>query len=192
MGQIISAINLHAVTGVRDRAIILLGYAAALRPSELSALRVADVTTRVDGLLVCIRRSKTDPDGRGQLVGVAPGQHPRTDPVAALASWTALRPGGQGPLFTRIHPSGVASSDAIDVRTVSRMVQTRARAAGLGGLPVTGHSMRAGHATTAAANGAGVTRIAWQTRHRDLDTLMEHYIRPTDALATTTSRDLGL
>jgi integrase len=192
VGQILSAINLHTVTGVRDRAIILLGYAAALRPSEVAALCIADVTARVDGLLVRIRRSKTDPDGHGQLVGVVPGQHRLTDPIDALASWTALRPDGQGPLFTRIHPSGLATADPIDVRTVSRMVQTRARAAGLGGLPVTGHSLRAGHATTAAANGAEVARIALQTRHRDLDTLMEHYIRPTDALASTTSRDLGL
>ena len=192
VAQILSAMDPRAVTAVRDRAIILLGYAAALRPGELSALRLADVTARADGLLVRIRRSKTDQESRGQLVGVAPGRHPRTDPVVALASWAALRPRGQGPLFTRIHPAGVASTDPIGVRTVSRMVQTRAKAAGLGDLPITGHSLRAGHATTAAANGAGIARIAMQTRHRDLDTLMEHYIRPTDALATTTSQDLGV
>ena len=55
-----------------------------------------------------------------------------------------------------------------------------------------GHSLRAGHATTAAVNGAPIDRIAAQTRHRDLTTLYNHYIRPADALATTTSRDLGL
>jgi len=71
------------------------------------------------------------------------------------------------------------------------MVHDRAVAAGLSDR-VTGHSLRAGHATTAAANGAGVARIAAQTRHRDIGTLVEHYIRPTDALATSTSRDLGL
>jgi hypothetical protein len=59
-------------------------------------------------------------------------------------------------------------------------------------LPVQVHSLRAGHATTAAANGAGVARIAAQTRDRDLEILVEHYIRPVDALATWTSRDLGL
>ena len=71
------------------------------------------------------------------------------------------------------------------------MVHDRAVAAGLSDR-VTGHSLRAGHATTAAANGAGVARIAAQTRHRDIGTFVEHYIRPTDALATSTSRDLGL
>ncbi len=72
------------------------------------------------------------------------------------------------------------------------MLQARALAAGLDALPISGHSLRAGHATAAAANGAAVDRIALQTRHRDLDTLVEHYIRPSEALATTTSRDLGL
>ena len=57
---------------------------------------------------------------------------------------------------------------------------------------MSGHSLRADHATTAAANGASIDRIAAQTRHRDLNTLMEHYIRPPDALANTTSRNLGL
>lgn len=142
--------------------------------------------------MVTVRRSKTDQDGYGQLVGVVPGQHLRTDPVGALANWTAIRPAGQGPLFTRIHPSGAATAESIGVRTVSRMMQARAVAAGLDGLPVSGHSLRAGHATTAAANGAGLERIAAQTRHRDLDTLFEDYIRPPDALANTTSRYLGL
>lgn len=71
------------------------------------------------------------------------------------------------------------------------MVQARAREAGLEALRVSGHSLRAGHATTAAANGPSVEWIA-QTRHRDLNTLVEHYIRPPDALANTTSRNLGL
>jgi integrase len=65
-------------------------------------------------------------------------------------------------------------------------------AAGFDGIPVTGHSLRAGHATTAAVNGAPIDRIAARTRHRDLGTLMNHYIRPAEALATSTSRDLGL
>ena len=192
IARIVSAIDTATATGARDRAVILLGYASALRPSELAALRLADVAIRPGGLLVTVRRSKTDQDGYGQLVGVAPGRHRHTDPVGALAAWTAIRGAGHGSLFTRIHQSGVTTVDPIAARTVSRMLQARAAAAGLDGVPVSGHSLRAGHATTAAANGAAVDRIAAQTRHRALDTLIEHYIRPSDALASTTSRDLGL
>ena len=187
-----AAMDLDAAIGVRDRALLLLGYASALRPSELAALHTADVSTRLVGSWSPVRRSKTDQDGYGQMVGVVPGDYWLTDPVSALADWLVLRPVGSGPLFTRIHPRGVATSEPIGVRTVSRMVQVRARAAGLDGLPVSGHSLRAGHATTAAANGASIERIAAQTRHRDLNTLIEHYIRPPDALANSTSRNLGL
>jgi len=84
------------------------------------------------------------------------------------------------------------TSDGIGSRTVSDLVRNRAGAAGLGDLDVSGHSLRAGYATTAAVNGAPIDRIAAQTRHRDLTTLFTRYIRPADALATTTSRDLGL
>jgi integrase len=161
-------------------------------PAQLSALRLTDVATRPRGLLIAIRRSKTDPDGFGQLIGVVSGERRRTDPVAALMRWLDVRPAGAGPLFTRMHPDGTATREPIGARTVSRMIQARGRAAGLGELPITGHSLRAGHATTAAANGAAMDRIAAQTRHRDLETLVEHYIRPIDALANSTSRDLGL
>ena len=187
-----SAIDPTTAIGARDRAVILLGYASALRPSELAALQLADIATRPGGLLVTLRRSKTDQDGYGQLVGVARGQRRHTDPVRALEAWTNIRPEGQGPLFTRVHRAGVVTTEPIGPRAVSRLLQSRAIAAGLDGIPVSGHSLRAGHATTAAANGATIDRIAAQTRHRALDTLIEHYIRPSEALATTTSRNLGL
>lgn len=163
-----------------------------MRPSELAALHLADITALSNGILITIRRSKTDPTGRGQLVGVVRGNHPHTDPVAALAAWTACRPNGPGPLFTRIHRTGVVTATGLDVRTISRTITSRANSAGLDALPVFGHSLRAGHATTAAAIGASIDRIDAQIRHRDLDTLIEHYIRPTTTLPSSTSADLGL
>ena len=192
LAQIVNVIDVRTPHGLRDRAIILLGYAAAVRPGELAALQLADIASRPEGLLITIRRSKTDQEGHGQMIGVVRGVKVTTDPVAALGRWLDVRPRGSGPLFTRIHNDGAATLTPIGVRTVSRMIQATSRAAGLGHLPITGHSLRAGHATTAAANGAPLALIAAQTRHRDLDTLVAHYIRPADALATSTSRDLGL
>ena len=72
------------------------------------------------------------------------------------------------------------------------MLRTRAQAAGLDGNRITAHSLRAGHATTAALAGVPLHRIAAQTRHKDLSVLVNRYIRPLEALATTTSSDLGL
>jgi integrase len=192
LDRLVSNIDRLPAIGVRDRAIILLGYASALRPGELSALDLADINPKPTGVLLAVRRSKTDPDGHGQVVGVARGEHVQTDPIRALDAWLKIRPAGQGALFTRVYRFGTVTIERIGPRAVSRLVQARAIAAGFEGIPVTGHSLRAGHATTAAVNGAPIDRIAAQTRHRDLGTLLYHYIRPAGALGTTTSRDLGL
>jgi integrase len=191
LAQIVASIAESRI-GIRDRAVLLLGYAAALRPSEIAALHLADISVGHHGLLVTIRRSKTDQERQGQMVGVAAGLHAATDPIRAIRVWLALRPAGPGPLFTRVPATRPITSEGIGPRTVSDLVRNRAAAGGLGDLGVTGHSLRAGHATTAAVNGAPLDRIAAQTRHRDLTTLFNHYIRPADALAHTTSRDLGL
>lgn len=75
---------------------------------------------------------------------------------------------------------------------IARMLWARARDAGLAAERITAHSLRAGHATTAAVAGVGLDRIAAQTRHRRHATLVERYIRPAQALEVTSSRDLGL
>ncbi len=76
-------------------------------------------------------------------------------------------------MFWRNHPT----AERIGPRAISGTVQERAIAAGFVGIPVSGHSLRAGHATTAAGNGASIDRIAAQARHRDLGTLLNHYMR---------------
>lgn len=138
-----------------------------------------------------MRRSKTDPEGHGQSVGVAHRQHALTDAVAALAAWTILRGNGPGPLFTSLR-HGVVTGEPISGEAVARMLRARARNAGLSTERITGHSLRAGHATTAALAGVALDRIALQTRRKRLSTLIERYIRPMEALRTTSSRDLGL
>ncbi len=80
-------INLSTPAGRRDTVVILLGFAGALRRSEVAALTLADHEPRLDGLMLQVRRSKTDPAARGQVVGIAHGQHPLTDPTAAPDAW---------------------------------------------------------------------------------------------------------
>lgn len=189
--QILTGIDRTDPIGIRDTALILLGYASAMRRSELTALTLLDVEEKADGLLVTVRRSKTDQQGHGQTVAVARGVHPQTDPVATLAAWRRLRGHEPGPLFTRFFRSQI-SLQPLSGDAIARMLRTRAREAGLDAERITAHSLRAGHATTAALGGVPLARIAAQTRHRDLAVLVNRYIRPLEALATTSSRDLGL
>lgn len=84
------------------------------------------------------------------------------------------------------------TSEPLSGDAIARMLRIRARAAGLPAERITPHSLRAGHATTAAIAGIGLDRIAAQTRHKRLSTLLDRYIRPAQALDFTSSRDLGL
>jgi len=189
--DILTTIDRTDPIGIRDAAIILLGYASAMRRSELTALTLLDLEEKPDGLLITIRRSKTDQAGHGQTVAVARGTHSHTDPVAALAAWRRLPGHAPGPLFTRFFSSQI-SLQPLSGDAIARMLRTRAHEAGLDAERITAHSLRAGHATTAALGGVPLARIAAQTRHRDLSVLVNRYIRPLEALASTSSRDLGL
>ncbi len=128
--RILGAINRETAKGARDASIILLGFASAMRRSELASLTIADVETEPGGLLLAVRRSKTDQDGTGQIVGVAHGQHVLTDPVAALAAWSKFRGTAPGPLFTGMRHR-VVTLEPISGDAIARMLRRRARNAGL-------------------------------------------------------------
>ena len=138
-----------------------------------------------------MRSSKTNQESAGQCVGVAHGQHDATDPVAALHSWLTVRGTTPGPVFTSLR-HGHLTLDPFLGDGIANMLRRRGSNAGLAAERITPHSLRAGHATEAALAGVAIDRIAAQTRHRRLSTLLERYIRPAQALQLTTSRDLGL
>lgn len=189
--RIVAHVDRSTAAGARDVALILFGFASALRRSELAALTVADVEWRPAGLLVAIRRSKGDQEGRSQVIGVARGQHTDTDPVAALHAWLKARGVEAGPLFTRVRRGDNVSVEPLSGAAIGGIVATRASQAGLPDLRVSGHSLRSGHATAAAQAGVGLDRIAAQTRHRQIDTLLT-YVRPVEVLTNTSSAGLGL
>lgn len=127
----------------------------------------------------------------GQVVVVVHRQHASTDPIAALDTWLRHRGTEPGRLFTS-RRTGSVTSDPISGEAISIVLRKRARAAGLAAERITAHSLRAGHATSAAVAGVALDRIAAQTRHKRLSTLIERYIRPAQAMEYTSSRDLGL
>jgi integrase len=152
-----------ALIGTRDRAILLLGFAAALRRSKLVALDIEDMEIGPLGAAITIRRSKTDQEGAGHVLGVPPGRIDATCPVRALEAWRAS-PGesASGPLFRSIDRHGrIGAGEAVAI-----VVKRAAARVGLDTAKFAGHSLRSGFATTAAANGADLVSIMEQTRHR--------------------------
>lgn len=170
----------------------MIGYAGALRIGELAALDLDDIETRPDGIVLRIRRSKTNRNAAGAKVAVARGQHPDTDPITALQHWLQLRGSTPGPIFVPLR-GGARGERRLAPHTVGRLLKARAKEAGLPNAErITGHSLRAGHATAAHRAGVPIARIAAQTRHKDLSVLFDRYLRPVDALEFSSSKDLGL
>jgi len=134
----------------RDRALLLLGFAAALRRSELVALHVEDVRFEEEGLVLTLRRSKTNQEGRLETIAVAYGSEMRTCPVRALRAWLAVAGFVDGPLFVGLTPQGGLRPTALGDRMVAHVVKRRCRAVGIDPSGVAGHSLRRGFATAAA------------------------------------------
>jgi integrase len=167
--------------GLRDRALLLLGFAGAFRRSELVGLDVEDLEFTPRGIRVQLRRSKTDQEALGRPVGVPYGATAETCPVRAVEAWLAhvraVLPGyDRGPLFLRLDAGGRVRLGRLSDRGVARVVQRWARRAGLHPARFAGHSLRAGLATSAAARGVPERAIMAQTGHRNL-AMVRRYIR---------------
>ena len=163
------------LSGMRDRALLLVGFGAALRRSELVALRVEHVAWHPRGLVVLVARSKADQEGRGVEVPIhaAPGT---LCPVDALRTWLDSARIVDGPIFRSVSRWGRIGHDAIDARHVAAVVKRAAKRVGLDPRSLAGHSLRAGFATTAASVGANMAEIASVTRHES-DATLRRYIR---------------
>ena len=177
--------------GARDRALILLGFAGAFRRSELVALDVEDCAFGKDGLTVTLRRSKTDQEGVGRKVGIPYGSNPETCPVRVLLGWLELAGITTGPLFRSINRHGQVQSGRLGGIDVARVVKKLAERAGLDSAKYAGHSLRAGHATSAAIAGASERSIMNQTGHRSVQ-MVRRYIRDGSLFRENSAGRLGL
>lgn len=164
----------HDMTGKRDRALILLGMAGAMRRSELVGLNVEDLAETTSGIDVSIRKSKTDQEGQGHLIAIPHGESLK--PVKAVREWLELAGITSGPLFRPVNKSGRVSSERLSDRSVANIVKAYASKAGMTVADFSGHSLRAGFVTSAADRGADINRIMDQTRHTDPRTV-RGYIR---------------
>jgi site-specific recombinase XerD len=180
-----------SLAGLRDRALLLVGFAGAFRRSELVALRRADLALRPEGLVVRLRRSKTDPDGVGRPVAIPRGRRADGCAVGALEVWLAAAGIEDGPLFRAIDRTGRIADRALSDRVVALVVKRAAAAAGLDATRYAGHSLRAGFATSAARAGADEHAIMRQTGHRSVQ-MVRRYIRDGDLFRTTAARFLDL
>lgn len=161
----------------RDRALLLIGFAGAFRRSELVAINFTDIDRVPEGVVVTLRRTKTDQEGRGRQVGIPHGKG-LVCPVRSLNDW--LRAAGitDGPIFRSVDRHGSVGARALSGEAVALIVKERAGAVGLDPKRYAGHSLRAGLATSAACSGVASWKIRDQTGHVS-DAMLSRYIRET-------------
>ncbi len=176
---------------LRDQALLLIGFAGALRRSELAALEYSDLRWVDDGLVVTIRRSKTDQVGAGRRVGIPYGSRLPTCPVRATDAWCQAARIGDGRLFLPVNRGGHLSGKRLSAAAINRIVQRAVARTGTDPDPYSAHSLRAGFATYASQRGASDRAIAHQTRHRSLASLNQ-YIRIESAWADNAATALDL
>jgi integrase len=179
--------------GLRDRALLLVGFGAALRRSELVALRIEDVAFTQSGLEVVVRRSKVDQEARGTKLGVGYGSDPSTCPVRALQAWLNASAHGlvAGPLFRSVRPNGDVLPEALTPQSVALVVKRVAKVAGLNSARFSGHSLRAGLATSAIRAGKGEASVMRQGRWSSV-TMMRRYVREASLWQDNATTGIGL
>jgi site-specific recombinase XerD len=179
----------EGLLGVRDRAMLLVGFAGAFRRSELVALEVEDLTFTEDGVKILIRKSKTDQEGAGQTVAIARGV--KTCPVDALKAWLTTAGITSGPIFRGVNRHGNLQDGAVTAQVVALVVKRYAGAAGLDARKYAGHSLRAGLVTSAAMCNVPEYVIQRQTRHKSTD-MLRRYIRDVSLFRDNASGRVGL
>jgi integrase len=177
--------------GLRDRALLLVGFAGAFRRSELVALDVADLEFSRAGLIVTLRKSKTDQEARSRRLGIPYGSSEHSCPVRSLQAWLESARISGGPVFRGLDRFQRVQPGRLSDRSVALIVKRRAKAVGLDPARYAGHSLRAGLATSAAAAGASERMIMSQTGHRSAD-MVRRYIREGSLFQSNPAAMVGL
>jgi integrase len=160
---------------LRDKALLLAGFAGGLRRSELVAINFIDLARVREGVVLTIRRSKTDQDGVGRRIGIPFGRTIHC-PIRALETWLSAARVEGGPVFRPVDRHGRASPGRLSGEAVSLIVRDRMADARLDPTRYSGHSLRAGFATSATRLGVSMFKIRQQTGHAS-DAMLSRYVR---------------
>jgi integrase len=177
--------------GLRDAALVLVGFAGGFRRSVLAGVDACDLKFSADGVVVNVRKSKTDQEGAGREVGLPFGSSTETCPVRALRQWLDRAGIREGPVFRSVGRYGHVSRRGLHSDSIGKLLKRAAGKAGLKVEELGGHSLRAGCVTQAAMNGVREFVIMRQTGHKTIATL-RRYIRSGEIFRENAAAGLGI
>jgi len=194
--KIISRMPATDLVSLRDKALLLVGWAGALRRSEVALLDRKHAVFTPEGILLTIGSSKTDQEGAGARIPIEPAKNRDLCPVAALRAWLDARIGLEltpsDPLFSRTYFGGI-TTERIPDWEINEVVKTWARKADIHpdqpGAEFSGHSLRAGFITEAACAGRAEWRIMGHSRHKSYESF-RGYIRRANLFQDNPGRGL--
>lgn len=176
----------------RDRALLLLMLATGMRRSELVALTCADLDwTDPRGVVLAIRRSKTDQTGEGREISISRGADPATCPVRTLRAWLAAGGFQAGPVFRSVDRRGQVADRPMTGAGVAYVVKQAAERAGMDPQRVSPHGFRAGHVSARRAAGEDAAAVMDTTGHRSV-AMLRRYDRASRRFRSDVSKALGL
>lgn len=164
------------IKAARDRALLLVGFASAMRRSELVAVRVEHLTYLANGVEIFLPSSKTDQEAQGRTVFI-PHANGERCPVRALAHWLEVSEIAEGFVFRAVSRHDRVALQGLSAQSVALVVKASVERVGGDAKKVSGHSLRAGYCTSAAEKGLQPWQIREQTGHKS-DVTLAKYIRP--------------
>ena len=176
------------ISGLRDKALLLTGWACGFRASELVGLNIDDLTEHREGFVLQVRRSKVDQECSGRLIGLPFGTT-HNCPVEKLKVWLSYLQASSGPLFRPINKHGHISRNRLTSDAVSKILCKRLQHARIPALGFSSHSLRAGFITSAAIAGIPTFEIRSQTGHAS-DRMLNKYIRVSNLFHSNPLRSL--
>jgi integrase len=188
--QILEGSPSNKLIGVRNRSLLIMGWAAVLLRTELCGLNVEDITKTRDGLILHLNRSKTDQRGEGQAVAIPYGSNPLTCPVRNLEDWLAVSGFSEGPLFRRVDRNGniLVGLTPQSVRLIEKDCFEKV---GLDPDKYGSHSLRSGFGSSASKAGKPEHQIMKQTKHKRSDWL-QRYIKKANMFDDNVAIGIGL
>lgn len=175
INQLAMLFDENDIAGIRDKALILLGFSGAFRRSELVSVQAGDLTFTREGLIILIHQSKADQLGEGAYLAIPRHQETQLCTVAAVKRWLEISQIKNGPLFRPFKRNKELRDVQLSDKSVALIVKKYAALAGLDENDFAGHSLRRGFATSAAQHDVDEYAIMRQTRHKS-EKMVRRYI----------------